>query len=55
MPFKDTQFGAKVMDREIASKIFTKKFVAKWLFDVELFMRMKKYYGKSEVNNMICE
>ncbi len=55
MPFKDTQCGAKVMDREIASKMFNKKFVTKWLFDVELFMRMKKYYGKSEVKSMICE
>ncbi|MEP2239999.1 MAG: response regulator [Maribacter sp.] len=55
MPFKDTQCGAKVMDREIASKMFNKKFVTKWLFDVELFMRMKKYFGKAEVKNMICE
>lgn len=55
MPFKDTQCGAKVMDREIASRMFNKKFVTKWLFDVELFMRMKKYFGKTEVKNMICE
>ena len=55
MPFKDTQCGAKVMDREIASKMFNKKFVTKWLFDVELFMRMKKYFGKTEVKKMICE
>ncbi|WP_405409803.1 response regulator [Maribacter sp. Asnod1-A12] len=55
MPFKDTQCGAKVMDREIASQMFKKKFVTKWLFDVELFMRMKKYFGKTEVKNMICE
>tara|TARA_R110000765_G_scaffold71432_4_gene138615 strand:+ start:709 stop:1875 length:1167 start_codon:yes stop_codon:yes gene_type:complete len=55
MPFKDTQCGAKVMDREIASKMFNKKFVTKWLFDVELFMRMKKYFGKTEVKSMICE
>jgi hypothetical protein len=49
MPFKDTQCGAKVMDREIASKMFNKKFITKWLFDVELFMRMKRYFGKTEV------
>ncbi|MGO4921251.1 response regulator [Maribacter spongiicola] len=55
MPFKDTQCGAKVMDREIASKMFNKKFVTKWLFDVELFMRMKKDFGKTEVKSMICE
>ncbi len=55
MPFKDTQCGAKVMDREIASNMFNKKFVTKWLFDVELFMRMKKHYGKKAVKKMICE
>jgi hypothetical protein len=49
MPFKDTKFGAKVMDCEIASKMFNKKFITKWLFDVELFMRMKRYFGKTEV------
>lgn len=55
MPFKDTQCGAKVMDREIASNMFNKKFVTKWLFDVELFMRMKKHYGKKAVKKIICE
>jgi hypothetical protein len=55
MPFKDTKFGAKVMDCEIASKMFNKKFITKWLFDVELFMRMKRYFGKTEVKKMICE
>ena len=49
MPFKDTKCGAKVMDSEIASKMFNKKFITKWLFDVELFMRMKRYFGKTEV------
>ncbi|MEH6778432.1 hypothetical protein [Maribacter arcticus] len=55
MPFKDTQCGAKVMDREIASKMFNKKFITKWLFDVELFMRIKRYFGKTEVKKRICE
>lgn len=55
MPFKDAQCGAKVMDREVASKMFTKEFVTNWLFDVELFMRMKRYFGKTEVKRMICE
>ena len=55
MPFKDTQCGAKVMNREIASSMFQKKFITKWLFDVEIFMRMRKHYGKKEATNMICE
>jgi len=55
MPFKDTQCGAKIMDKEIASLMFEKKFITKWLFDVEIFMRMRKHYGKNEVKRLICE
>lgn len=55
MPFKDTQCGAKIMDKEIASLMFQKKFITKWLFDVEIFMRMRRYYGKNDVKKFICE
>ncbi|MFX0558268.1 response regulator [Maribacter sp. CXY002] len=55
MPFKDTQCGAKIMDREIASLMFQDKFITKWLFDVEIFMRMRKHYGKVEARKLICE
>ncbi|RKN80162.1 response regulator [Ulvibacterium marinum] len=55
MPFKDTQCGAKIMDREIAATVFRKKFITKWLFDVEIFMRMRKFYGKDEAKRLICE
>lgn len=55
MPFKDTQCGAKVMNREIASTVFKKKFITKWLFDVEIFMRMRKFYGKAKAQSLICE
>jgi CheY-like chemotaxis protein len=55
MDFQDTQCGAKIMNREIIDKTFQKKFLTKWLFDVEIFMRMKKIYGKEEAINLICE
>ncbi|AZQ58633.1 response regulator [Maribacter sp. MJ134] len=55
MPFKDTQCGAKIMDREIATLMFKDKFITKWLFDVEIFMRMRKHYGKDEAKRLICE
>lgn len=55
MPFKDTQCGAKVMDRDIASRMFKEKFITKWLFDVEVFMRMRKFYGRSYAQKLICE
>jgi CheY-like chemotaxis protein len=55
MDFKDTQCGAKIMTKEIVDKTFQKKFLTKWLFDVEIFMRMKKIYGKEQAQNLICE
>lgn len=55
MPFKDTQCGAKIMDREIAMNMFNEKFITKWLFDVEIFMRMRKFYGKEQTKKLICE
>jgi len=42
----DTQCGCKVFTKELAEKLFDKPFISRWLFDVELFHRMKKIYGK---------
>jgi CheY-like chemotaxis protein len=55
MSFKDTQCGAKIMKIDMVSPIFEKKFITRWLFDVEIFMRMKKFYGKDKAKDLICE
>jgi len=55
MDIKDTQCGAKVMTKEIIEKTFKTKFLTKWLFDVEIFMRMKKAYGSAKAKELICE
>ena len=55
MDFKDTQCGAKIMNREIIQVAFQKKFVTKWLFDVEIFMRMRKHFGTKKAQAFICE
>ncbi len=55
MSFNDTQCGAKVMTREVAENMFNEKFLTSWLFDVEIFLRMKKHFGKENVNEIICE
>ena len=55
MEFQDTQCGAKIMTREIAETMFNKPFLTRWLFDVEIFMRMKQYYGIEKAQKMICE
>ncbi|TQI71335.1 DNA-binding response OmpR family regulator [Gramella sp. Hel_I_59] len=55
MPFKDTQCGAKIMRKELIPIAFEKPFLTKWLFDVEIFMRMKKHFGKNKAQEIICE
>ena len=45
----DTQCGAKVIDFETAKPIFSKPFISKWLFDVELLKRLQKFYNLKEV------
>lgn len=55
MSFNDTQCGAKIMDREIVNEMFREKFITKWLFDVEIFMKMRKFYGKEKAISYICE
>ncbi|MBN9383912.1 MAG: response regulator [Chitinophagaceae bacterium] len=55
MSFQDTQCGAKVMEREVAENTFQETFITRWLFDVEIFLRMKKFYGKDSVKSLIYE
>lgn len=55
MEFNDTQCGAKIMSRDVIDKTFQTKFLTKWLFDVEIFMRMKKVYGDEETKKIVCE
>lgn len=55
MEFQDTQCGAKVMRREVVENLFNEKFLTRWIFDVEIFLRMKNFYGADKVQTMICE
>jgi DNA-binding response OmpR family regulator len=55
MEIQDTQCGAKIMNREVAENLFNTPFLTSWLFDVEIFLRMKKYYGAETVEKLICE
>jgi CheY-like chemotaxis protein len=55
MEFNDTQCGAKIMTKEIVNKTFQTKFITKWLFDVEIFMRMRNIFGLEETKKMLCE
>ncbi len=55
LPIEDTQCGAKVFRKEIIGVAYGKKFLTRWLFDVEIFMRLKKYYGSDVIMNKMYE
>ena len=42
IPVYDTQCGAKIIQAPLAQEIFKTPFYTKWLFDVELLLRMRK-------------
>jgi len=55
LPIDDTQCGAKVFSREIVPTAFETSFLTKWLFDVEIFIRLKRYYGKAVIMDHLYE
>ncbi|WP_010135062.1 glycosyltransferase [Ochrovirga pacifica] len=55
LPIEDTQCGAKVFRKEIIGVAYAEKFLTRWLFDVEIFIRLKKFYGSSEVMHKMHE
>lgn len=55
MDFKDTQCGAKIFHKDVIEISFGKKFVTKWIFDVEIFRRITLYFGLKKARAMICE
>ncbi len=52
LPIKDTQCGAKVFNRQTAASVFSNSFISKWLFDVEVFFRMKQLYATQVMNEL---
>ncbi len=55
LKINDTQCGAKVFTRKTANTLFKKAFISKWLFDIELLMRMRNKYGKNSMLNKFKE
>lgn len=45
----DTQCGAKIIQKELAKDLFSKPFITKWIFDVELLLRLKNVSNLKEV------
>ena len=55
LPIEDTQCGAKVFRRKIIPVVYNKAFLSRWLFDVEIFIRLKKHFGKKVIMNKMYE
>ena len=55
MEFKDTQCGAKIFHKDVIKIAFGEKFLTKWLFDVEIFIRMRKHFGLQKATEVLCE
>jgi dolichyl-phosphate beta-glucosyltransferase len=51
----DTQCGCKVMKKEPSENLFEEPFVSRWLFDVELFARIVKIYGRPNCLSKMIE
>jgi glycosyltransferase involved in cell wall biosynthesis len=54
-PFQDTQCGAKIFQRDLIPFLFHDKFLTPWLFDVEIFLRLQKKFGKTTLNKGVLE
>jgi glycosyltransferase involved in cell wall biosynthesis len=51
----DTQCGCKIIKKDLAIKLFEEPFISKWLFDVELFARIIKIYGRPNCISIMME
>lgn len=52
LPIKDTQCGAKVFTRATALTVFNTSFQSRWLFDVEIFIRLKKHFQNNVLDKI---
>ena len=47
--------GAKVFKKSVVPVVYQEAFLSKWLFDVEIFLRLKKALGKEQTMQCIVE
>lgn len=55
LPVYDTQCGAKVFRAEAAREIFSRPFLSRWFFDVEIFFRLKQRFGRARMGRLAIE
>ena len=55
LKYYDTQCGCKLFSKNLSMQVFEKEFLSMWLFDIEIFYRIKEIFGKEIVIKKICE
>jgi dolichyl-phosphate beta-glucosyltransferase len=55
LPFYDTQCGAKIIEKNLATEIFNRPFISPWLFDLELIARTIETLGRPAAYRTIYE
>jgi dolichyl-phosphate beta-glucosyltransferase len=55
IPVYDTQCGAKIYEKELAIKIFKEKFLSYWIFDIELFFRIRDVIKPAKLEDHLYE
>ncbi len=55
MPVYDTQCGAKIFNAKTVNGIFEERFVSKWFFDIEIFLRYIRKYTLDNIMRNILE
>ncbi|HET6418342.1 MAG TPA: hypothetical protein VFG22_18740, partial [Polyangiales bacterium] len=51
----DTQCGAKLFARDLVPGLFSEPFLTRWLFDLELLMRLRRLLGREEFDRIVYE
>lgn len=51
----DTQCGLKVLRADVAREVFAEGFLSRWLFDVEIFFRIKNRFGAPNMSRVCRE
>lgn len=51
----DTQCGAKLFARDLVSGLFSEPFLTRWLFDLEILMRLRRLVGREEFDQIVYE
>ena len=54
-PVYDTQCGCKVFRKDVAEAVFKDAFISRWLFDVEIFFRLRNTFGAAEMRRLCRE